>query len=187
HATPASGLAPQPGAARVSRRLAELGLDLEQAVVLGDALRPGGRTGLDHPGARRHYQVRDGRVLGLTGAVRDDRAVARLARHVDRLQGLGQGADLVDLDQDRAGNAALDALLQARYVRHEQVVADELHLAAHGIGQPLPALPIVLRHSVLDGDDRIAAGPFLIELRERVGVEGPPFAFQVVLAVFVEL
>jgi hypothetical protein len=32
--------------------------------------------------------------------------------HLDGLQRLGEGADLVDLDQDRVGDAALDAFLE---------------------------------------------------------------------------
>ena len=39
--------------------------------------------------------------------------VAGLAGDADRLQGLGEGADLVDLDEDRVADAELDAAAQA--------------------------------------------------------------------------
>ena len=54
-------------------------------------------------------------------------------RHLHRLQSLGQRADLVDLDQDRVGDAPLDALGQALGARDEKVVADQLAPAADGI------------------------------------------------------
>ena len=42
--------------------------------------------------------------LGLARTMGDDRGVARAVRHLDSVQGLGQRADLVDLDQDGVGN-----------------------------------------------------------------------------------
>ena len=58
-----------------------------------------------------------------------DRGVAGALGHLDRGEGLGQRADLVDLDQDRVGDAFCDAFLQDLRVGHEQVVADQLHAA----------------------------------------------------------
>ena len=46
-------------------------------------------------------QIGNCAVLGLTRAMRHHIAVARPVRHIDGLQSLGQGADLVDLDQHR--------------------------------------------------------------------------------------
>jgi hypothetical protein len=66
------------------------------------------------------------------GAVADDRGPAGALGHLDRGEGLGQGADLVDLDQDRVGDALPDAFLQDLGVGHEQVVADELHALRRG-------------------------------------------------------
>ena len=57
------------------------------------------------------------------------------------VQRLGQGADLVDLDQDRVGDAALDALGQDLRVGDEQVVADELDLGPQRSGQRAPSRP----------------------------------------------
>ena len=119
--------------------------------------------------------------------MRDDRAVAGLPRQGDRVQRLSQRADLVDLDQDRVGDAAGDALLQARDVRDEEIVANELDPVPDRIGQMLPAIPVVFRHPVLDRDDRIAGAPVLIELDERRRIERSPFALELVLAFLVEL
>ena len=51
----------------------------------------------------------------------------------------------------------------------------------------LPALPVVLRHSVFDRHDRIAAAPFLVELDETRCIKDPAFAFEVVLPVLEKL
>src|SRR3546814_1966165 len=99
-------------------------------------------------------EVGDGGVLGLAGAVRHHRRVGGGVRHLHRLQGLAEGADLVHLDQDGVGDALADALGEALRVGDEDVVADELHLAAEALGERRPAVPIVLAHAVLDGEDR---------------------------------
>ena len=55
-----------------------------------------------------------------------DGAVAGVARDRDRVERLGERPDLVELDQDRVRDAALDPLAQDRRVGDEDVVADEL-------------------------------------------------------------
>ncbi len=78
-------------------------------------------------------------------------------RHVHGGKRLGQGADLVDLDQQRIGAAAFDALGQTGGVGDEKIIAHQLNLAAQRLGQRLPSLPIILGTAILDGDDRIVA------------------------------
>ena len=93
---PAERAAPDGGAA-------QLLLDAQQAVVLGDALRARQRAGLDLARAHGDRQVGDEGVLGLARAVRDDRRPAVAVRHLDRLQRLGQRADLVHLHEHAVG------------------------------------------------------------------------------------
>ena len=80
---------------------------------------------------------------------------------LDRGKGLGERADLVHLDQYCVGHALADRLAQDARVGNEDVVADDLQLPAQTSGQRLPALPVVLRHPVLDRDDRIACRELL--------------------------
>ena len=82
----------------------------QQPVVLGDAVRARERAGLDLPAAGADREIGDRGVLGLAGAVRHHRGVARRARAPHRLERLGQRPDLVHLDQDRVADALLDAL-----------------------------------------------------------------------------
>ena len=99
-------------------------------------------------------------------------------RHLDRGQRLGERADLVDLDQDRIGEAVLDALRKPDDVGHEQVVADELALLSDEVGDSLPAFEIVLRHAVLDRHDWVAAN----EVGEvfRLLLAGAGFSFSLI-------
>ena len=50
----------------------------------------------------------------------------------DGFERLRQGADLVDLDQDRVAGAFGDAAAQALGVGDEQIVADELDASCQG-------------------------------------------------------
>ena len=51
----------------------------------------------------------------------------------NRVQRFGHGTDLIDLDQDRVGDAAIDANLDPLGIGHEEVISNELHLAAEGV------------------------------------------------------
>ena len=80
---------------------------------------------------------------------------------LDRLEGLGECADLVDLHEDAVADAGLDAAGKLLGVGDEEVVSDELHAAAEALREELPTLPVVLAHAVFDGDDGVAvAEPF---------------------------
>ena len=87
--------------------------------------------------------------------------VARPVGHLDGVQGLGQRADLVDLDEDGVGNALFNAGGQALDVGDEQVVPHQLDPAADGLGEHGPAFPVVLAHAVLQGDDGVVVHELL--------------------------
>src|SRR6266851_3604321 len=78
----------------------------------------------------------------------------------------GQGADLVDLDQDGVGDPALYSLFETSDIGDEKVVADKLNLAPEPVGQQLPTIPVVFGHAVLDADDRVSADPSLVKVDE---------------------
>ena len=89
--------------------------------------------------------------------------VAVAAGEFDGFEGFGDGADLVDLDEDGVGDLLLDALLEALGVGDEEVVADELDLVADVFGEVLPAVPVVFGEAVFDGDDGVLVDPVLPE------------------------
>ncbi len=79
--------------------------------------------------------------LGLAGAVGHDGGVAGPVGHLDGVQGLGQGADLVDLDEDGVAHLLLNAGLEPLGVGDEQVVAHQLDAVADGLGEHGPSPP----------------------------------------------
>src|SRR5262249_24645879 len=119
----------------------------------------GGGAGLDLAGAGAYGEVGDEGVLGLAGAVADDGGIAQAATELDGFEGLGDGAALVDLNEDGVGDAALNSLLEAAGVRDEEVVADELDALADAVGENLPTVPIVLCEAVFDGHDGVLVDP----------------------------
>ena len=109
-------------------------LNADQTVVFGDPIGAAGRTRLDEGGTRGDRNVSNRCVLGLPRSVGEDEAVACLAGGVDDLQGLGQRADLVGLDEDGVRRPCQNALLQASGIGHEQIVPDQFDLAAEPRG-----------------------------------------------------
>src|SRR5271165_3783914 len=91
----------------VAGLIAELLLDPDQLVVLGQTIRPRDRAGFDLSAIGRNREIGDRRVLRLAGPVRYHSGVAGPMRHIDGGQRLGERANLVDLDEDRIGDAFL--------------------------------------------------------------------------------
>ena len=81
--------------------------------------------------------------------------VPGLVGHLDGFQRLGHRADLVQLNQDGVAAAQADALGQALGVGDEQIIPHQLHLAAQLLGHILPAFPVLLIQTVLDGVDGV--------------------------------
>src|SRR3546814_2475624 len=82
-----------------------------------------------------------------------DGGVARAVRHIDRVERFTERADLVDLDEQRVGEAVLDPLFEPQRVGDEQIVTDELALVADEVGERLPARDVIFVHDVLDRID----------------------------------
>src|SRR5688500_10400204 len=152
--------------ARVFGGVAELLLDAQQAVVLRDPLGSADRAGLDLARVERHDEVRDGGVLGLAGAMADDRGAARVLRHLDRLDRLRQRPETVELSEDAVRGALSYCACQALGLRHPQIVAHYLDAASAPFGAPSPRLPVVLGQAVLQAHDRVALDPVRPEIDE---------------------
>ncbi len=119
--------------------------------------------------------------------MRDDSGIAGGLGGVDGVQRLRQRADLVDLDEDRVGHAPVDAVLQTRHVGDEQVVAHQLDTPAQAVREQLPAVPIVLRHAVLDADDGVAPDPRLVQVDQLRSRQRPSLPRQAISVLVEEL
>src|SRR5581483_8093278 len=128
-----------------------------------------GGAGLDLAAVSADDDIGNGDVLGLAGAVADDGREAIAAGEFDGVERLGQGADLVDLDEDAVTGSLADAVLQALGVGDEQIVADELDLVAQLAREFRPAVPVVLGQAVLDGANGPGLAVFLPQVDHLVG------------------
>ena len=91
---------------------AQLLFNTQQLVVLGNTVRAAQRAGLDLAGAGGDREISDGGVFGFTRAVGDHSSVAGILGHLDGVEGFGQAADLVELDQDGVAHTLFNAFLE---------------------------------------------------------------------------
>ena len=101
------------------------GLDLDEPVVFCDPLAASRSAGFQLAAAGADGQVGDERVFGLAGAMGDELPVPGPAAYGHRRQRLGDGADLVELDQRRVRDAPLDGAGDDGRVGAEVVVTDQ--------------------------------------------------------------
>src|SRR5579859_921522 len=149
----------------------QLALDLEQAIVFCEPLASRQRSGLDLSPAHGNREISDERVLGFTRSVRNHVSPTGVAAHRNGLDRLGDGADLVQLDEHRIGRATLDALLDETRVGNVEIVAHDLYPIAAGCGLPAKAFPIVLGKAILDRNDRIDVNKAIVESEQLVARE----------------
>ena len=140
--------------------IAELFLDAEELVVLGDALSAVGGAGFDLASIQSDDEVGDGGVSGLARTVGDNSGPAGVLGHLDGFDGLGEGADLIELDEDGVSSVLFNALLDDFGVGDEEVVADELNLAAEFLAELLPTFPVAFGHAVFKRDKGEFVGEF---------------------------
>ena len=108
-----------------------------------------------------------------------------------RLDGLGDGPDLVNLKQETVASLLLDGGLDAERIGDGKVVTDNLDATVGG--EVRPSLPIVLVEGILDGDDGILLNIADVKVGELDtseplrGIGVGVLEVEVVLPVFVEL
>ena len=68
----------------------------------------------------------------------------------DAVERFADRANLVQLDEERVPNLLADSALEDFRIRHEHVVANQLHTIAKGAGQRLPAVPVAFGKAVFD-------------------------------------
>jgi hypothetical protein len=102
--------------------LTEFLLDAEDLVELRKTLRSGWGTSLDLSSTETNNDVGNGDIFGLTGAVRDHDAPAGTKGILGSLDGLGDCADLVDLQQKCVTRLELNGLLDKFRVGDSQII-----------------------------------------------------------------
>src|SRR5713226_1357295 len=100
--------------------------DAKELIVFGNAVGAAGGAGFDLAGGGGDGEIGDEGVLGFAGAMGNDGVVAGFACQFDGVDGFGDAADLVQLDENGVGDAFVDAAGKALGIGDEEVVADEL-------------------------------------------------------------
>lgn len=145
----------------------------------------------DLPGAEANGKVGDEGRLSLTRAVRGHDTPAVGLRELDSLDRLGDGADLVDLEEEGVAGLLLNGGLDAERVSDKEVVTNDLDLG--GLVVSGPGVKVVLLEGVLDGADVVLLAVRVVEVTKLLasevlgGVRVGVLEVKVVLAVLVEL
>ena len=104
--------------------VAQFVFDTQQLVVLADAVGAAQGAGFDLSGVGGYGEIGDGGVFGFAATMGDYGGVTGAFGHLDSVEGFGEGADLVDLNQDRVGDFLIDAFFENFGVGDEEVVAN---------------------------------------------------------------
>ena len=95
-------------------------------------------------------------------------APAGLLGHVAGLNGLGDGANLVDLEQEGVAELLVNASLDALRVRDEQIVTDDLDAVTNLLRHLDVGGEVVLVEGILDRDDRVVLAQTVIDVEESI-------------------
>ena len=148
--------------AGVDSLVTEFFFDAQELVVLGQTLGAARGARLDLTGGQAHGEIGDEGIFGFAGAVGSHDTPASLLGHADGLDGLGDGADLVHLEQEGVAPLAVDGGLHALRVGHQQVVADDLAVVLRR--ERGGVFSVILVERILDGDHRILADELLVQV-----------------------
>jgi hypothetical protein len=102
---------------------AQLLLDAQDLVELGETLASCGGTGLDLSAPDADDDIGDGHVFRFAGAVRHHDAPSSGEGIFGGLNSFGDGADLVDFEEEGIAGLELDGLFDERGVGDSQVIS----------------------------------------------------------------
>mmetsp|Transcript_35776 Transcript_35776/g.82841 ORF Transcript_35776/g.82841 Transcript_35776/m.82841 type:complete len:509 (-) Transcript_35776:20-1546(-) len=143
-------------------------LDAKELVVLGSTLTTARRTRLDLSRLEAHGEVGDVVVLSLARTVGGHDAPAVLLGELNGIDRLGDGANLVHLEEEAVGGLRLDRLLDLGRVGHGQIITNDLHINTK-LGSDLrPVSPVILIERILNRHNRVLGAHLSIHLQELV-------------------
>lgn len=145
----------------------QLFFDAENLIVFGQTFGAAGSTGLDLTSGQANNQVGNEGILSLTGTMGDHGAPAILFGQQMGLNGLGDGADLVDLQQQAVAGLLLNGSLDTLGIGDSQIIADNLN---GGVGGDIgPGIPMILVEGIFNGHNGEVLDEFLIHFSQFGG------------------
>ena len=125
-------------------------------------------------------------IFGFAGTMRHDGAIAGMLGKQDCVDSLGEGADLVGLDQNRIGAFLGDAALQELDIGDKQIIANQLDAVTQTLGEDFPVGPIVLGKAVFDRNYGVVVDNPSIPVNEVVGRLPVAVGFQDIMILIVK-
>lgn len=95
--------------ASVERIGVQVFFNTEKLVILGHSFCTSWSTGLNLAGIESHCYISNGGVGSFAGTMGNHRSVSAALSHLHSFKGFSQGADLVQLDENRVGHAQMNA------------------------------------------------------------------------------
>ena len=114
---------------------AEIFFDSEDLVVLGESLGSARGTSLDLASLETDDQIGDEGVFSFARSVGDHDAPAGIHRHLSGLDGLGEGSNLVNLQQKSVAGLLVQGSLDSGGVGDQKIVSDNLGVLANSLGE----------------------------------------------------
>src|SRR5258708_10421218 len=106
--------------------------------------------------------------------------------HLNSFKRFGEGANLIEFNQNRVGGLLLDTTLEAGGIGYKKVIADQLNAVAQALAEQLPTVPVVFAEAVLDGDNGIFRDPLFVQINHFTGAKRTSLTCQIILAVLIE-
>ena len=114
---------------------AEIFFDSENLVVLGESLGSARSASLDLASLETDDQIGDEGVFSFARSVGDHDAPAGIHRHLSGLDGLGEGTNLVHLQQESVAGLLVQSGLDSSGVGDQEIVSNNLGVLANSLGE----------------------------------------------------
>jgi hypothetical protein len=132
------------GPASVLGAVSKLLFNFKQQVILCGSFSTARRPSLDLSDAGCHAEISNCGIVGLAGTRGHDRGIVMCVGEFYAPQGLGHGANLVQVDKNGICDAFGNASLEDFRIRYKNIVANQLNPVAKALRERLPPWPIVL-------------------------------------------
>jgi len=154
--------------ASVDGTVTQLLLDSQNLIVLRKSVRAARCARLYLTDSKCTNEVTDEIVLSLSRSVRDHDTPASLLTHVAGLDRLSDRTNLVYLKEHGITLFLIDAHLNAHWVRHKEIISDNLHAIAHTLSHLYPSGEVILVKWILNGNDGVFLRHVVIDINKLI-------------------
>ena len=95
--------------------------------------------------------------------------ITSFVSHLDCFQCLRYGTDLVQFDKDGISCTQFDTFCKSLGIGNEEIIANQLYFISQSCSEFLPAFPVFLIQTILDGNDRVFLAEFCPVLNKLLG------------------